>query len=77
MTTIIRTPQELLTRLFITTYTKRHLQIVNDFLEKKLYKDEDIKAILSQLGTWSDKDVLSVGQFLFMDNGFPCQNNVA
>ena len=46
--------EELLLRLGVKNCTKRHLQIINDFITNK---ETDCKKLLNQLGDWDAKDL--------------------
>ena len=46
--------EELLRSLGVVSYTKRHLSIVNDFIDNK---ETDCKGLLDKLGGWDAKDL--------------------
>ena len=50
----MRTPEVLLNKLGVTNYTKRHLQIINDFLTSG---ETDCKKLLDNLGGWDANDL--------------------
>ena len=52
---------ELLQRLGIVFYTKRHLQIVEDFLSSG---ETDVTKLLDQLGKWDEADLRIAKNFL-------------
>jgi hypothetical protein len=46
--------EELLNKLGVKSYTKRHLNIINEFL---LYNEFDCRKLLDQLGRWDANDL--------------------
>lgn len=50
----MRTAEGLLKKLGVMNYTKRHLQIINDFLASG---ETDCKRLLGELGGWDEKDL--------------------
>ena len=52
---------ELLLKLGITHATRRHLKIVEDFLESG---ETDAKTLLDKLGSWDKSDLLITEKFL-------------
>ena len=57
----MKTSTELLMKLGVTHATRRHLKIVDDFLESG---DTDAKKLLDQLGGWDERDLLITEKFL-------------
>lgn len=46
---------DLLKRLGIVYYTKRHLSIINEFIDNK---ETDCENLLTKLGSWTQVDLL-------------------
>lgn len=46
--------EELLKQLGVINHTKRHLQIINDFI---VNKETDCKKLLDKLGSWDEIDL--------------------
>ena len=46
--------EELLIRLGVVNFTKRHIGIINDFIESE---DIDSEELLTQLGGWDENDL--------------------
>ena len=57
----MRTAEKLLTKLGVMIYTKRHLQIINDFLATE---ETDCKKLLDQLGGWDANDLVITERWL-------------
>ncbi|MFA7708152.1 MAG: hypothetical protein WCX73_04330 [Candidatus Pacearchaeota archaeon] len=47
--------EELLQRLGVMNCTRRHLQIINDFIDNK---ETDCKKLLDELGGWDANDLV-------------------
>ena len=45
---------DLLIKLGLTHYTKRHLQLINDFIKSD---EKDCKILLDKLGAWNANDL--------------------
>lgn len=58
-----RTPQQLFEMLGIKNYTERHENLVREFLEDIL-SDMTITDLLTQLGTWDEKDLAIAHQWM-------------
>lgn len=57
----MKTAEGLLTRLGVMNCTKRHLQIINDFL---VSGETDCKKLLDQLGDWDTNDLTITERWL-------------
>jgi len=53
--------KDLLLKLGIRNYTKRHLQIIEDFLESK---ETSANLLLDELGSWDEYDLKITEDFL-------------
>ena len=51
--------------LRISSYTERHLKIVDEFLKSG---EKDCRVILNKLGTWTDDDLANAVQFMLDNN---------
>lgn len=55
----MKTAEELLLKLGMTSCTERHLRVINEFIANKEKNEEkDCKKLLNRLGTWDDDDLI-------------------
>jgi hypothetical protein len=57
----MKNAETLLNRLGVLNCTKRHIQIINDFIESN---ETDAKKLLDQLGGWDKNDLVITENWL-------------